>query len=92
MTTRTSVADKNRINGMFDAVQERMSYLYWRWQDEKEYEDFADYAAEMKKLLPADFTFIKGTKRPFGFTFSIGTDAVYFINVKNRSYLWGRTK
>lgn len=48
--------------------------LYGRWLDEREYEDFADYAkvmeTEVKKLLP-EAEFVCGTKRPFGFRVAI---------------------
>ena len=45
-----------------------MMNLYDRWQDEKDYEDFAEYVAAMVKgydLIEKALT--KGTKRPFGF-------------------------
>ncbi len=47
-----------------------LSQLYFRWQDEREYEDFAEYAQAMEQnvlaVSPAGTVFIKGTKRPFG--------------------------
>ena len=48
-------------------------YLWERWQDEKEYEDFNDYAKEMAKMVSDTIgTQVKysGTKRPFGLKFS----------------------
>ena len=39
-------------------------YLYERWQDEKEYENFNDYVEYFRKKVNST---IKGTKRPFGF-------------------------
>ena len=53
----------------FDAMGERLIYLYSRWQDEREYEDWADYAKEMAKTAAqSGFVAIKTAKRPFGFT------------------------
>jgi hypothetical protein len=40
--------------------------LHERWQDEKEYEDIADYAAPLQSVLPAECVIEKMTKRPFG--------------------------
>lgn len=40
-----------------------LMYLYERWQDEKEYEDIAEYLECIKKKIPEAY---KITKRPFG--------------------------
>jgi hypothetical protein len=41
-----------------------------RWECEKEYEDFAEYAKVLEKRFPeTGGTFIKATKRPFGYIF-----------------------
>jgi hypothetical protein len=47
---------------------ERMVYLRSRWLDEREYEDWNEYVAEMKKLIPEGFKFERAGKSPFGFT------------------------
>lgn len=88
----TSEADKVRINKMFDDVLESMGYLYSRWQDEKQYEDFEEYKKVMiKNLEPFEgFTLTKATKRPFGFQFTIGNGALYAVEVNSRSSSWGR--
>ena len=53
--------------------------LYGRWLDEREYEDFADYEAVMKKTVGnvKGVTFVKGNKRPFGFTIQIVHDDIW---------------
>ena len=63
--------------------------LYGRWLDEREYEDFADYEAVMKKAVGEikGVTFVKGNKRPFGFTIQIVHDDIwvdykYALNAK----------
>jgi hypothetical protein len=43
-----------------------------RWQDEKEYEDFSDYIARIKKAIPSDFEVLKVTKA-FAITVKRGT-------------------
>lgn len=51
--------------------QDLLINLYDRWQDEKEYEDFAEYAKVMKEAilvyLPSGGIFVRASKRPFGF-------------------------
>ena len=68
---------KKKVNVLMDKVADKLSYLYNRWLDEREYEDFADYVTEMRKVFDAEIEpvpmknafFVKGQKRPFGFTF-----------------------
>jgi predicted esterase len=38
------------LNKVLDSISNRMSYLFDRWQDEKEYEDWNDYIKEIKKV------------------------------------------
>ncbi len=47
-----------------------LSNLYVRWQNEKEHEDFKDYEKVMKEKVGSK-TFIKATKRPFGFVIQL---------------------
>lgn len=48
-------------------------YLYERWQDEKEYEDWNDYAKAMKNAVEAKgdikINMLGATHRPFGIRF-----------------------
>lgn len=66
----------------------RVSYLFSRWQDEKEYEDFNEYVKVMKQLIEElGGKFIKGYKRPFGFSYELnGQKFQITINKKNYSY------
>jgi hypothetical protein len=58
----------NKILTFLNEITETMSYLYGRWQDEKEYEDINDYQKPLKSLLEKhNVTIVKMTKRPFGF-------------------------
>lgn len=59
-----------------------LSNLYGRWQDEKEYEDFAEYAKAMKKMVATTkIKFIKAAKRPFGFIVDTGGETHRYIQV-----------
>ena len=54
---------------LLDKTTSLISYLYGRWQDEKEYEDFGDYAKAIQ--IEVGSIFVKATKRPFGFIVDI---------------------
>ena len=74
-TTEKKIAKLVRDERLF----KRLDYLEARWHDEKEYEDFSDYEYSMKKNLHKicpDFEFIKGIKRPFGFTGKIDNQKI----------------
>lgn len=59
--------------------------LYFRWQDEKQYEDFNDYTMSMMKSMPTGASLIKGTKRPFGVSFNYGGSRVHlFLKFENK--------
>lgn len=62
---------------------EHFLYLYERWQDEKEYEDFNDYVTSMMQSMPKGATLVKGTKRPFGVVINYGGNKVH-ISLKLR--------
>lgn len=83
----TQQAVRARITALLDAVNERMGYLHSRWQDEQQYEDFADYAQAMRVVVPAGFTFVRATRRPFGFEFRIDAfpDALFRVRATSRS-------
>ena len=49
--------------GSNNSLKETVAGLYFRWQDEKEYEDINDYLTTIKKTIPEAYAI---TKRPFG--------------------------
>jgi hypothetical protein len=54
-------------NGFSEAVLDNFCYIVSRWQDEKKYEDWADYDEFLRKLIDdnvEDATAKKTTKRP----------------------------
>jgi hypothetical protein len=48
-----------------DTLAKQFAYLYDRWQDESQYEDFADYRNAFAAKLPAGATVKSFTPRPF---------------------------
>ena len=94
-----NIVTKTKINKLMDLIGERLVYLYDRWQDEKEYEDFAKYITAMKKdfkthceTVPMkNAVYVKAGKRPFGFTFDFeGWKVVMSVN--STSVKWGATR
>lgn len=81
-------------NENLDSLCKTMGNLYGRWQDEKKYEDFEDYIACIKKVVPAGCSFVSMTKKPFQIVFAIkDNQATYgFIRVKANKMEWGQIK
>ena len=64
--------------------------LKYRWEDERGYENFNDYAKVMvqaiEKATKKDIKLIKSTKRPFGVSFEIdGMKFNLFLKTNGRS-------
>lgn len=58
--------------------------LYFRWQDEKKYEDFKDYVDVMAGCLPVGSKVLGGTKRPLGIKFKYNNQTFHLMfKVKN---------
>jgi len=60
-----------------------MANLAWRWDDEKDYEDFNDYIMAIKKRIPLTIT--KVTKRPFGFKFKMTQNKIAHFKLMKRN-------
>ena len=74
------------LNTIFNDEQNQkmFGYLWGRWQDEKEYEDPADYEKHVaQKLESHGVTNVKMTKRPFGFKFDVNGASAH-ITVTSR--------
>ena len=90
MTTHApdNKAVHDELQKQFAPILDRLEYLHDRWQDEKEYEDWNDYVDAMQKLTPTSTTFMKATKRPFGF--EVKTDGgggfQFFANTTSRGF------
>ena len=72
--------------GLVDDIMDdgRLFYLHSRWQDEKEYEDFADYIENAKEFIEEnDLVFIKMTK---GFKITMKhKDIIVYIKINSNS-------
>ena len=65
---KTNISDRTAKNIM-STYSEKIFDLYFRWEDEKEYEDFQDYSKIMEKMVPSISTnFLPGNScRPYYF-------------------------
>lgn len=86
----------SRAEALWRALKDEMVYMYGRWQDEKEYEDWGDYRRRMLALVNEKgdgAVFVRCCSRPFSLRFSIGTGnerAVYEIRVTACQYSFSR--
>ena len=70
----------------FRAVQSKLEYLYDRWQDEKEYEDFSEYKETLEKAFTEQgATVTKVTKSPFAAHFTASDGLRYIAKVTSRN-------
>ena len=75
------------LNALVDKHGPMLEYLWGRWQDEKQYEDWKGYSNKMKEMF-GDM-FVKAMKRPFGVTLQIeGFPYQPKITVNSRSIGW----
>jgi hypothetical protein len=74
--------EKKVLSVWMEANHQRLAYLFDRWQDEKEYEEWSDYAMAMQKMvesLQPTFVILKYLKRPFGITFHPKSNSKRYI-------------
>jgi len=68
--TKKMIEEKH--HELYKEMEKPLSSLYWRWDDEKEYEDFKDYIAHAKKKIEElGVTFIGMKKSPFSIFYSV---------------------
>ena len=63
--------------------------LYSRWQDERKYENFADYIAHMQTAMPKGARITKMTSRPFRVEYTLVCGTRRWITVSSRTAQWG---
>lgn len=74
-----------------DKISNTLFNLYFRWQDEKEYEDIRDYAKVLFGVIQKEFPnakliFYKAFKRPFGIEFVMNGQFIrIWAKVKGRA-------
>jgi hypothetical protein len=67
--------------------------LYFRWEDEKEFEDFNDYKKILKGSLPSNCHFINATKKPFAVVFNVdGAPRYKFRIIINQKHIQWKAK
>lgn len=84
-----------KIISLWEAMQNSLTYLFGRWQDEKDYEEFADYVDAMKKdfviatreTMTKNAVFVKGQGWPFRLVFDFEGYRVTF-SVTSLRYKW----
>ena len=81
-------AKQDAMAEKFD-LPEFFSYLYARWQDESEYEDFAEYFEALRKRLPGGATLDSMTKRPFRAVYTLSDGTRKWIKATSRQVTWG---
>lgn len=71
-TVEQYVELKDIANQLHAATADLLDHLYWRWQDEYGYEDFADYENVMRKKVASlnipGVEFVAASESPFGYT------------------------
>lgn len=65
------------VVGEYVKAVEHFDYLYQRWQDESEYEDFNEYVESMKTRLPAGAREVRMHRRPFQLDYVLNGQRMY---------------
>jgi hypothetical protein len=85
---KRAIIRKEKINVIENEYLSSVANLYYRWQDEKEFEDIKDYEEKFYNILKerfADLKSVKIKKRPFTFEmkFDLG---ILFLKINSRNY------
>ena len=85
--SRKPRVSKTTPEEVFNGMVEVLDDLYGRWQDEKDYEDWADYeaVAKSKVEIAQGVKMVSFTNRPFQLVFRIGKDEARHVIGRNRS-------
>lgn len=92
---KMSEITSQKITTLWEAMQNSLSYLFGRWQDEKGYEDFADFVDVMKRDFviathetnTTNAVFVEGIGDPFRLVFDFEGFRVTF-SVTLRQHKW----
>ena len=89
---KTSIYDQSRITAMYKEIALLMGALYSRWQEEKHFENIAEYALPINlHMRKYGYAIVKMTKSPFGFHFTIAKGSpVYAVTITSKQYCWLR--
>jgi len=90
-----NIVTSKKIISLWEAMQNSLTYLFGRWQNEKGYEEFVDYIEAMKKdfviatreTRTKNAVFVEGTDSPFCLVFDFEGWRVT-ISVSLNHYKW----
>lgn len=96
---KMSEITSQKITTLWEAMENSLTYLFGRWQDEKGYEEFADYIDVMKKdfviatheTMTTNAVFVEGTGDPFRLVFDFEGFRITF-SVTTKQYKWKAEK
>lgn len=74
-----------------DNLCRHLAYLSGRWQDEREYENFADYTKNMADSVAEVIGTVSdpvGTKKPFGIKFTKDNEKFHLFLKSDGMYSW----
>ena len=71
---KMSEITKSKVDKLLAVISDDLCMLYWRWQNEKEYEDWGDYVSVMQKKFEtlivennmSNAVYYSCKRRPFG--------------------------
>ena len=88
----TQIQQTPQAVAFFTQAQQLAENLYVRWQNEKDYEDIADYAKCFAQIAQdTGCTIVRGTKRPFGVVFAVlNSTRTFQLRVTNTQYSYKR--
>lgn len=79
-TKKPSNNDVQKLDNLFASFKsnhsQKLILFYFRWNNEKPYENFSDYGLEMKKCWP-EFENLIAIEKPFGFKFDINDQQAF---------------
>lgn len=77
-----------KLRNIFKDAQDKMEYGYFRWQDEREFEDINEYSSLFEPTFEKyGASLVKMTKRPFGCIFRLGEYHFQFGSNSQKCYI-----
>lgn len=58
-----------KLDNFAESIEQNFFSLYYRWQDEKKYENINEYGLMLSKHLPKGWSYLSMDPEPFGFNF-----------------------
>lgn len=81
------------MDTVLEDCEDLLLHLFWRWQDEHDYEDFAEYKDALRKGFAHHGEVLRARKRPFGLDLRIeGFPYDVTVTVTTRHIGWKQAK